>query len=103
MTARVAQTGMDEKSQVVSFLLREYEDTDADWLFELDTGRRLRSVTPRLAFALSRELDEIEGRPAGGREDEDETSSAADADEAEANVDNEETVRDTDDTDEDEQ
>ncbi|MEC7819486.1 MAG: EAL domain-containing protein [Pseudomonadota bacterium] len=61
MTARVAQTGMDEKSQVVSFLLREYEDTDADWLFELDTGRRLRSVTPRLAFALSRELDEIEG------------------------------------------
>ena len=61
MSAQVAQSGMDEKSQVVSFLLREYEDTDADWLFELDTGRRLRSVTPRLAFALSRELEEIEG------------------------------------------
>jgi diguanylate cyclase (GGDEF)-like protein len=61
MTAQVAQSGMDEKSKVVSFLLREYEDTDADWLFELDTGRRLRSVTPRLAFALGRELEEIEG------------------------------------------
>ncbi|MCH2487420.1 MAG: GGDEF domain-containing protein, partial [Erythrobacter sp.] len=61
ISAQVAQSGMDEKSKVVSFLLREYEDSDADWLFELDTGRRLRSATPRLAFALSRELDEIEG------------------------------------------
>ncbi len=61
MSAQVAQSGMDEKSKVVSFLLREYEDSDADWLFELDPARRLRSVTPRLAFALSRELDEIEG------------------------------------------
>ncbi|EMA47570.1 50S ribosomal protein L24e [Halococcus saccharolyticus] len=53
------------------------------------------------AEADTEELDEIEGRPAGGREDEDKTSSAADADEAEANVDDEETVRDTDeDTDE---
>ena len=61
MSAQVAQSGMDEKSKVVSFLLREYEDSDADWLFELDPARRLRSVTPRLAYALSRELDEIEG------------------------------------------
>jgi len=48
--------------------------------------------------AETEELDEIEGRPAGGREDEEGTTAAADPDEAEANVDNEETVRDIDDS-----
>ncbi|WP_049899539.1 50S ribosomal protein L24e [Halococcus agarilyticus] len=52
--------------------------------------------------AETEELDEIEGRPAGGREDEEGTTAAADPDEAEATVDNEETVRDTDDSGEDE-
>ena len=60
--ARIAQRGMTEKSEVVSLLLREYEDSDADWLFQLDTSRRLRSVSPRLAFALGKELAEIEGK-----------------------------------------
>ena len=59
--ARVAEMGMDEKSQVVSLLLREYEDSDADWLFQLDKNRRLHSVSPRLAFALRRDLAELEG------------------------------------------
>ena len=59
--ARLAEMGMDEKSQVVSLLLREYEDSDADWLFQLDKNRRLRSVSPRLAFALRRDLTELEG------------------------------------------
>lgn len=60
--ARVAELDMNESSEVVSLLLREYEDTDADWLFQLDKNRRLRSVTPRLAYALGRELTEIEGK-----------------------------------------
>ena len=60
--ARVAELDMNESSEVVSLLLREYEDSDADWLFQLDKNRRLRSVSPRLAFALGRELAEIEGR-----------------------------------------
>ena len=60
--ARIAERGMTEKSEVVSLLLREYEDSDADWLFQLDTNRRLRSVSPRLAFALGKELAEIEGK-----------------------------------------
>ncbi|MBU2342436.1 MAG: EAL domain-containing protein [Alphaproteobacteria bacterium] len=62
LSARIAQLGMNEKSEVVSLLLREYEDSDADWLFELDPRRRLRSVSPRLAVALGRELADIEGR-----------------------------------------
>ena len=60
--ARMAELDMNESSEVVSLLLREYEDSDADWLFQLDKGRRLRSVSPRLAFALGRELNDIEGR-----------------------------------------
>jgi diguanylate cyclase (GGDEF)-like protein/PAS domain S-box-containing protein len=60
--ARVAELDMNESSEVVSLLLREYEDSDADWLFQLDKNRRLRSVTPRLAYALGRELTEIEGK-----------------------------------------
>ena len=59
---RVAELDMNESSEVVSLLLREYEDSDADWLFQLDKNRRLRSVSPRLAFALGRELTEIEGK-----------------------------------------
>ena len=50
---------MNESSEVVSLLLREYEDSDADWLFQLDKNRRLCSVSPRLAFALGRELTEM--------------------------------------------
>lgn len=60
--ARVAELGMNESSEVVSLLLREYEDSDADWLFQLDKNRRLQSVSPRLAFALGLELADIEGK-----------------------------------------
>ena len=60
--ARVAELDMNESSEVVSLLLREYEDSDADWLFQLDKNRRLRSVSPRLAFALGRDLNDIEGK-----------------------------------------
>ena len=60
--ARIAELDMNESSEVVSLLLREYEDSDADWLFQLDKNRRLRSVSPRLAFALGQDLSEIEGK-----------------------------------------
>jgi diguanylate cyclase (GGDEF)-like protein len=59
---RVAELDINESSEVVSLLLREYEDSDADWLFQLDKNRRLRSVSPRLAFALGRDLGDIEGK-----------------------------------------
>lgn len=61
-SARIAQHGMHEKSEVVSLLLREYEDSEADWLFQLDTNRRLCSVSPRLAFALGKDPTEVEGK-----------------------------------------
>ncbi len=62
LTARIAQDGMAEKSEVVSLLLREFEENQADWLWQVDTNKRIRSVSPRFAFALGKQLEEIEGK-----------------------------------------
>mgnify|MGYP000324260285 CR=1 FL=1 len=61
--ARLAETAMQEKSEVVSMLLREFEEGQADWLWQIDTRRRLKAVSPRFAFALGREPAQIEGQP----------------------------------------
>ena len=62
LSARIAEAGVVEKSEVVSLLLREYEDNEADWLWQIDTGRRVRSASPRFAYALGKELGEIENK-----------------------------------------
>ena len=59
----IARDAIAEKEEVVSLLLREFEENEADWLWELDTSRRLRSVSPRFAFALGRSQSEVNGRP----------------------------------------
>ena len=61
LTARIAESAMAEKSEVVSMLLREFEEGEADWLWQIDTSRRVRSVSPRFAFALGLTNDQITG------------------------------------------
>jgi len=63
LTAKVAEAGMAEKNEVVSLLLREFEEGDADWLWQIDTSRRVRMVSPRFAFALGKDPKEIDGIP----------------------------------------
>ena len=63
LKARLAEAGMAEKSEVVSLLLREFEEGDADWLWQIDTSRRVRQISPRFAFALGRDAGECEGEP----------------------------------------
>lgn len=63
LTARIAESGMAEKSEVVSMLLREFEEGEADWLWQIDTSRRVRAISPRFAFALGLPPEEIEGKP----------------------------------------
>ncbi|PLK27779.1 bifunctional diguanylate cyclase/phosphodiesterase [Novosphingobium sp. TH158] len=63
LTSRVAESAMLEKNEVVSLLLREFEEGEADWLWQIDTSRRVRSVSPRFAFALGLDPDEIDGKP----------------------------------------
>lgn len=63
LSARIAEAAVAEKDEVVSLLLREFEENEADWLWEIDPARRLRSVSPRFAFALGRTQADIEGCP----------------------------------------
>ena len=63
LTARIAEAGMAEKSEVVSLLLKEFEEGEADWLWQIDTSRRVRSVSPRFAFALGLPPEEIDSKP----------------------------------------
>ena len=60
---RVAEASLAEKSEVVSLLLKEFEDTGADWLWQTDTSRRITHVSPRFAHALGQPAEQIEGKP----------------------------------------
>ena len=63
LTACLAEAGVAEQSEVVSLLLREFEENQADWLWQIDTNRMVRGASPRLAFALGKPVEEIEGQP----------------------------------------
>jgi diguanylate cyclase (GGDEF)-like protein/PAS domain S-box-containing protein len=62
VASRIAEAGVAEKSEVVSLLLREFEENEADWLWQIDTARRIRSASPRFAYALGVDSSEIEGK-----------------------------------------
>ncbi len=63
LKARLAEHGVAEKDEVVSLLLREFEENEADWLWQIDTTRRIRAVSPRFAYALSQKQEDAEGKP----------------------------------------
>lgn len=63
LIARIAESAMAEKSEVVSMLLREFEEGEADWLWQIDTARRVRAVSPRFAYALGMAPEDVEGKP----------------------------------------
>ena len=60
---RRAEATLQEKSETVSLLLKEFEDTSADWLWQTDPGRRLEHVSPRFAYALGMPVEKLEGMP----------------------------------------
>ena len=62
-SARIVEHGAAEKDEVVSLLLREFEENEADWLWQIDTARRVRSISPRFAYALGQDQAEVEGMP----------------------------------------
>ena len=61
--ARIAEDSVAERDSVVSLLLREFEENEADWLWEIDPARRIRSVSPRFAYALGMKQGDAEGKP----------------------------------------
>nr|WP_312846574.1 diguanylate cyclase [Sphingopyxis sp. PET50] len=60
---RRSEEVLHEKTETVSLLLREFEETSADWLWQTDNSRRLVHVSPRLAFALGAPAEQLEGIP----------------------------------------
>ncbi len=62
LLSRLGEAGVAQRNEVVSLLLREYEEGDADWLWETDTNRKVRGVSGRFAFALGLEPEQIDGQ-----------------------------------------
>lgn len=61
LASRIAEAGVAEKNEVVSLLLREFEENEADWLWQIDINRRVRAASPRFAYAIGQEPAAIEG------------------------------------------
>ena len=58
---RVATLELSENKEVVSLLLREFEDENADWLWQTDMQGRMTSIAPRFAAALGKPAEELIG------------------------------------------
>ena len=60
---RAGQLALEERDETVSLLLREFEDKDADWLWETDGARRVVKASPRFALACGLDPLSINGMP----------------------------------------
>ncbi|MCU6453804.1 EAL domain-containing protein [Sphingomonas sp. A2-49] len=60
---RAGQMALGERDETVSLLLREFEASNADWLWETDSARRVIKASPRFAYACGLDPVAIEGMP----------------------------------------
>ena len=60
---QLASNILQEKTETVSLLLREFEDSGADWLWQTDTARAVTHASPRFAYALDEEPRALDGQP----------------------------------------
>ena len=60
---KYASHSLRDKNEVVSLLLREYEDSGGDWMWQTDASRCLTHVSPRMAIALGVEPTTLEAKP----------------------------------------
>ena len=60
---RASQFALEERDATVSLLLREFEEQDADWLWETDGARRVIKASPRFAVACGLDSVSINGMP----------------------------------------
>ncbi len=52
----------EEHGETVSLLLREFEDAGADWLWQIDTQRRIVRPSPRFAHAFRKDAEDLAGK-----------------------------------------
>ena len=60
---RLTEASLAEKSETVSLLLHEFEENSADWLWQVDSARRVRGTSPRFAHALGIASRDADGQP----------------------------------------
>ncbi len=60
---RAAEMALEEREETVSLLLREFEESGADWLWETDAARRVVKANPRFAVACGLDPISINGMP----------------------------------------
>lgn len=60
---KAVELALEEKSEVVSLLLGEFEHGSADWLWQVDAAKRLIHVSPGLGRAAGVETAALEGAP----------------------------------------
>jgi diguanylate cyclase (GGDEF)-like protein len=58
-----AELALVEKNEVVSLLLREFDDSGGDWMWQTDASKCLMRVSPRFAYALGVETNALETKP----------------------------------------
>ncbi|MGK6320613.1 putative bifunctional diguanylate cyclase/phosphodiesterase [Sphingomonas sp. DT-204] len=59
---RANELALDERDETVSLLLREFEeDSQADWLWEIDAQRRVVRASPRFAHSIGRDPRAVNG------------------------------------------
>jgi diguanylate cyclase (GGDEF)-like protein/PAS domain S-box-containing protein len=58
-----AEQALAGKEEIISLLLREFEDTSADWLWRTDAAKCLVDVSPRLARLFGVKRRQLEGKP----------------------------------------
>lgn len=56
------EASLNEKSEVVSLLLKEFEEAGADWLWQTDSTRHIVHASPRFVHALGLQLSDVEGK-----------------------------------------
>jgi diguanylate cyclase (GGDEF)-like protein len=61
MARKYLDIALEEREQTVSLLLREYESSDADWLWQTNATLCFQNVSARFARAIGRPMEEIEG------------------------------------------
>ncbi|WP_245844323.1 putative bifunctional diguanylate cyclase/phosphodiesterase [Sphingomonas spermidinifaciens] len=60
---RAQDLALAERDETVSLLLREFEESTADWLWEIDAQRRIVRASARFGLTLGREPAQLDGLP----------------------------------------
>ncbi len=60
---RSVESELAEKDEVVSLLLREFEESGGDWMWQIDASKCLTHVSPRFAYALGLQPEQLEAKP----------------------------------------